>query len=228
MPKGRTVAHLRANAVAYLALFVALSGTAYAATKIGTKQLRNRAVTSGKLAPNAVNSSKIRNRSIQARDVSGALASGARPGKIVTRCGRTTSVPLVDGDVGDSFLPVPGVKGCTWSQPAGAIDHLIARVKVARSSACNGAAEDLDLRLSLKGGSGGPETITPMRTIGGGPGTSDFSVLLGLDEKWAFIAGGWNAGFSSPWTVIPEFDTDCAEGPWFVRRLEVAVIRNAS
>jgi hypothetical protein len=50
----RVVGHLRPNAIAYLALFVALGGTGYAAVSIprgavGTAQLRNHAVTPVKL-----------------------------------------------------------------------------------------------------------------------------------------------------------------------------------
>jgi hypothetical protein len=53
------VTHLRRNAVAYLALFVALSGTSYAAVQIsansiGSKQLRKGAVTKAKVARGAV------------------------------------------------------------------------------------------------------------------------------------------------------------------------------
>ena len=52
-------AHVRHNIVAYLALFVALGGSAYAAASlpkdsVGTKQLKNRAVTNPKLAKGAV------------------------------------------------------------------------------------------------------------------------------------------------------------------------------
>ncbi len=48
--------HLRRNLVAYLALFIALGGSAYAATalpkgSVGAKQLRNGAVTPSKLSP---------------------------------------------------------------------------------------------------------------------------------------------------------------------------------
>ena len=51
----KVLAHLRGNVVAYLALFVALGGTSYAAISIprnsvGTRQLRNGAVTAAKLA----------------------------------------------------------------------------------------------------------------------------------------------------------------------------------
>jgi len=50
----RALQHLRGNAVAYLALFVALGGTGYAAVNlpagsVGTRQLRNGAVTPAKL-----------------------------------------------------------------------------------------------------------------------------------------------------------------------------------
>jgi hypothetical protein len=48
------ISHIRANVIAYLALFVALGGTSYAAISIpagsvGTRQLRNGAVTAKKL-----------------------------------------------------------------------------------------------------------------------------------------------------------------------------------
>jgi hypothetical protein len=52
---GRFSSHVRHNVVAYVALFVALSGSAYAAStlppnSVGTKQLNNHAVTKAKLA----------------------------------------------------------------------------------------------------------------------------------------------------------------------------------
>ena len=56
----RVVGHLRDNTVAYLALAVALGGTAYAAESlpprsVGTRQLKDRAVTTAKLAPDTLN-----------------------------------------------------------------------------------------------------------------------------------------------------------------------------
>ncbi|MBV9817310.1 MAG: hypothetical protein JOZ07_03030 [Solirubrobacterales bacterium] len=51
----KPLAHIRQNAIAYLALFVALGGTSYAATalprnSVGTRQIQDGAVTPGKLA----------------------------------------------------------------------------------------------------------------------------------------------------------------------------------
>jgi hypothetical protein len=68
------VRHVRRNLIAYLALFVALGGTSYAAVKlpknsVGSAQLRN----------NAVTSKKVRNGSLLARDFkAGHLPAGGQ------------------------------------------------------------------------------------------------------------------------------------------------------
>jgi hypothetical protein len=55
----RTIRHLRANVIAYVALFVALGGTSYAAfvlpaNSVGTKQIRNHSITPIKLDPGKI------------------------------------------------------------------------------------------------------------------------------------------------------------------------------
>jgi hypothetical protein len=65
----RILNHIRANAVAYLALFVALGGTSYAAVNlpagsVRTKQLHNGAVTNRKLARHAVRAANLDPKSI--------------------------------------------------------------------------------------------------------------------------------------------------------------------
>jgi hypothetical protein len=52
----RAISHLRANAVAYVALFVALGGTSYAAVSlpansVGNRQIRNHSIDPDKLNP---------------------------------------------------------------------------------------------------------------------------------------------------------------------------------
>jgi hypothetical protein len=61
-----------ANVVALMALFVALSGGAYALTipknSVGAKQLKKNAVTRSKIRKGAVTSSKVKDRSLLAKD----------------------------------------------------------------------------------------------------------------------------------------------------------------
>lgn len=69
--------HLGRNAVAYLALFLALAMSplpSWAAKQIGTAQIKNGAVTTKKLANNAVTSKKIKNGQVTKAD----LAPAAR------------------------------------------------------------------------------------------------------------------------------------------------------
>jgi hypothetical protein len=58
-----------ATFISLAALFVALGGVGYAATKIGTKQLRNSAVTGPKLANNSVTTAKIRAGAVRNADL---------------------------------------------------------------------------------------------------------------------------------------------------------------
>jgi hypothetical protein len=60
----RLLAHVRGQAVAYLALFIALGGTSYAAlslpaNSVGTKQIRNGAVTTKKIANGSITPAKL-------------------------------------------------------------------------------------------------------------------------------------------------------------------------
>jgi hypothetical protein len=50
--------------ISILALFVALGGSAYAATKIGTKDIKANAITTGKIKKNAVTTAKIKKEAV--------------------------------------------------------------------------------------------------------------------------------------------------------------------
>jgi len=74
-----------ATAVAYLALFVALGGSAYAVSRIGTDDLKRSAVTSA----------KIENESVRVRDL--AKETGSRPlirSENPGECDPTSGVPI--------------------------------------------------------------------------------------------------------------------------------------
>jgi hypothetical protein len=58
-----------ANVVAMTALFVALSGTSYAVSKIGPKDIRKNAVRAKHIKKSQVRSKQIKNRSVRASDL---------------------------------------------------------------------------------------------------------------------------------------------------------------
>ena len=72
-PVGR---HLRSNAIGYMALFVALSGSAYAAAKVNSADIRANAIQAKHIRAGAVGASEIRKNAIKTGDVRDA---GLRP-----------------------------------------------------------------------------------------------------------------------------------------------------
>jgi hypothetical protein len=66
------ISYLRRHYIGLLALCVVLTGTAYAASlpkdSVGTRQLKDGAVSAAKIKRNAVSSPKVRNRSLRAKD----------------------------------------------------------------------------------------------------------------------------------------------------------------
>src|SRR6266545_4053879 len=72
--EGEMISKLRgrmssAHVIALVALFVALGGTAFAAARIGTHDIKNGAVTKNKLHRNAVNSKKVSKNSLNGKDI---------------------------------------------------------------------------------------------------------------------------------------------------------------
>jgi hypothetical protein len=61
--------HLRGNAVAYLALFIALGGTSYAASQLTGDDIRNSSLTGADIASSSVKGGDIVNSSLAGRDV---------------------------------------------------------------------------------------------------------------------------------------------------------------
>jgi hypothetical protein len=99
-----------ANVIATIALFIALGGASYAAVKlpknsIGTKQIKNKAITGAKIAKGAVTGAKIAPRSVGGPQINlasiGTVPSAANAGHAATAdtatrattAGRAESVP---------------------------------------------------------------------------------------------------------------------------------------
>ena len=104
----RFLRHLKNNAVAYVALFVALGGTSYAAfavprNSVGTPQLRNRAVTGRKLARGSVGASNLSSKSI-----AGYVAFWAQIGPLGQVIGSSPHATV--------SVPQPGEYLVTWNR----------------------------------------------------------------------------------------------------------------
>lgn len=64
--------------VSLVALVVAMGGTSYAAVKIGTSDIQQQAVTSGKIKNDTIRSNDIRNGSLKPGDFAGGIPAGPR------------------------------------------------------------------------------------------------------------------------------------------------------
>ena len=101
-----------ANVVSTIALVLAIGGgTAYAATKIGTRDIRYHAVTGSKLATNAVSASKIKSNAVSASDVRDNTLTSAeiRTGTLLASDFAANQLPK--GDKGDPATSIFGVVG---------------------------------------------------------------------------------------------------------------------
>ena len=106
----KTLTFVRHNAIALLALFVALGGTSYAAFSlpagsVGTKQLRNGAATSGKIANGAITPAKF-----DPSLVGGAIrhwAHVSQAGRLLagSKGARASGGPIFHVNWGDHFSP---------------------------------------------------------------------------------------------------------------------------
>jgi trimeric autotransporter adhesin len=132
-----------ATFISLAALFVALGGVGYAATKIGTKQLRNRAVTAPKLANNSVTPAKIRagavgNRALANNSVS---TRKIRNGAIISSdlaVGSVLGASLADGAVTSSKIAGDAVLNANLANGA-VTSSKIANDAVANHNLANGS-----------------------------------------------------------------------------------------
>jgi hypothetical protein len=140
----RILAHLRANVVAYLALFVALGGSSYAAVQLSPGSVTSRAlakgsVTHAKLARDSVGATNVSNGSITSSDFKrGAVLQGLR------------GDAGAKGDSGGMGLSgIAGLKGDPGSQgPAGHDGSASVGLRATASgsvSAAHGASTDIPL-----------------------------------------------------------------------------------
>lgn len=101
--------YIRQNAIAFLALFIALSGTAFAATSlpknsVGNKQLKKNAVTAKKVKKNTLTGTQINELKLgRVPEASSALTAGS-----AATAGNAEKLDGIDSSVLGTALTVPG------------------------------------------------------------------------------------------------------------------------
>jgi hypothetical protein len=157
MPE-RILHHLKGNLVAYLALFVALGGSSYAAVQLAPGSVRTRALAKGavthkKLAANSVRSANVLDGSLGRADFKAGVLGAASPGKgdkgdtgtngAAGRAGgayigaRARSTGPVQAPHGGSTNVPLSANG--WTQAAGELDLIAGSVTVTTPPACTGS-----------------------------------------------------------------------------------------
>src|SRR5262245_58314223 len=115
--------------IAVIALLIALSGAGYAATTIGTAQLKNNAVTTPKIKNAAVNTAKLKNNAVNSSKLaSGAVAAADLGNGAVTGAklanDAVTAAKIAGGAVGTSALASGGVDAAKLATGAVTTDKL--------------------------------------------------------------------------------------------------------
>ncbi len=187
-----------ANVTSMLALFIALGGSAYAAThlkknSVGTKQIKNNAVTSAKLKKEAVTGTKIKLSSVGTVP-SAAIANSLPPVESPHVIGAQGQPPYENG--GSNFSePGFNLGPASFYKDHEGIVHLEGAVKVGK----NGSAGDVAVFTLPVGFRPAPGTVV----IGGTPsaatliagtnanfGGEPFSGnVVGAKEKVALLSG---------------------------------------
>lgn len=100
----RLIGHLRRNTLGYVALVIALSGTAYAASKLGPNDIANNAIRSKHIAPNKVKNKHVNHRSLSKRFGTGALGGQVDDFAAGNGVGRQLTIaPIGKGEGTDSW-----------------------------------------------------------------------------------------------------------------------------
>jgi len=165
-----------AMVVALLALFVALGGSAWAVSKVGTKQIKKNAVTASKIRNNAVTGPKIKNGAVTTPKIK----AGAVNGTILAN-GAVTGTKLGVQSVGPTALADQAV-GPSAIQPDAVGTDALADSAVTAAKLAAGAVGGSNVSITTVNGS--PVTI-PV-------GTSEI-VMASCPEGKTAVSSGYQA-----------------------------------
>jgi hypothetical protein len=193
----RLLTHARSNAVAYAALFVALGGTAFAATalprnSVGTAQLKSRAVTGRKVALHTLTGANVAKTTLTGANIKsstlgtvpnadhlGGLAAAAFQHVITSRCagGHAIQTVLPQGKVicqaVGTIMGVSAGTGLTGGGASGnvslAVDPTVVQARVTNSCGTGRAISSLHLDGTIVC------HVTNVTQMMGGTGTATLS-----------------------------------------------------
>lgn len=107
---GRIRKHVRTNLIGYAALFVALSGTAYAAATIGARDIKTDAVRSRHIKTDAVRSGEIKADQVRSAEVANGSLVDDDLGRVATGSFDLGSLPA-ESCTGAAIVSIPGADG---------------------------------------------------------------------------------------------------------------------
>jgi hypothetical protein len=188
-----------ANVTASLALFVALGGTSYAAIKlparsVGTVQLKSRAVTKAKIAPGAVDGSKVRHHSLTGADIAAGAVDGSK-----VRDGALTAADIAPGAVDGSKVRDGSLTGLDIAGKVAAAvtaDGLASIQRIAVPGTSEPAAESTRTATAT--------CPTGTFVVGGGASLGDRTVQS-LADSYPSSTTAWTANIVNAGTTAPGF-----------------------
>jgi hypothetical protein len=150
----RTLRHVRANAIAYMALFLALSGTAIAATQlpknsVGTKQIKKGAVNAAKVKRDSLTGNQINEASLGKVPEASKL-DGKAPADFLATGGKAVDSERLDGVDSAIFGNALTYAGMSFEpRESGAVEK---KYEGTGSISCTGTPAEFTYRAQLPEG----------------------------------------------------------------------------
>ncbi len=190
-----------ANVTSCLALFVALGGSAYAAThlrknSVGTKQIKSNSVTTAKIKNNAVTATKLKESSVDGSKIADGSVTGAdinAPStsfsQVVERLRETAAVPFESGKIYGSL---------SYTQNAGEDNQVLAGMDMNFSAGCEAPRQAQAILLE---DAGNPPVPAPSNVVGIGTVEDKGSGPVSRRIDFGPFAGGPSASKIAPATA---------------------------
>jgi len=165
-----------AMVVAMLALLVSLGGVSYAATKIGTSQIKNGAVTTPKLHKNAVATGKIQNAAVTADKIAGGAVTADKIAGGAVTADKIASGAVTADKIAAGVIPTTPVVLFATVAPASAAAVIV-----------RGSGATAVSRIGV-----GYYAVTFNRSVAGCTWLATYGQPdnTGVDALWATIRGG--------------------------------------